>query len=244
MKRYLLMLLALSSMYISAQTFEQANQLYIDADYEGAISAYTAVLSETQTAEVYYNLGNAYFKTGELAQAILAYERALRLKPNYKDAQHNLEFAEQRIIDNIEDNQAFFLSAWWTTLRNQLSAHTWIVMSIVLFLLSLIGLFIFAFMHTVWVRKIAFHSAWIMLVMSVCTLSFGLSLRHRDTAREEAIITQGVVNAKASPDKSGTDLFVLHEGTKVRVKDSVNGWLEIHVGDNVGWVRSSALERI
>lgn len=244
MKRYITILLCVCAMSLHAQTFQEANDLYAAADYEGAISAYTAVLADSPSAEVYYNLGNAYFKTGELAQSILAYERALRLKPNYKDAQYNLEFAEQRITDNIEDNHTFFLSAWWITLRNQLSAYTWMLTSIALFVLCLIGLFLFAFLHTVWVRKTAFHGAWIALLICICTLSFSLSLVHRDNVREEAIITQGVVNAKASPDKSGTDLFVLHEGTKVRIKDSVNGWLEIHVGGNIGWVKSVALERI
>lgn len=244
MKRILIYLMILCPLALSAQTYEEGNEAYTAGDYEGAISAYTAVLIDNPAAEVYYNLGNAYFKTGELAQSILAYERALRINPRYKDAQYNLRFAESRIQDNIEDTHAFFLSQWAHNLCIQLRESTWLIMSITLFLLCLSCAFIFAFIHPIAIRKTAFHIAWISLILSIFCFCFSYSLHHRDSAREEAIITQGVVNAKSSPDKSGTDLFVLHEGTKVRCKDMVSGWVEIHVGDNVGWIKQSALERI
>ncbi len=247
MKRilYTLFLLALTASYGWSQTaWESANNLYAEGNYQDAIAAYEAIVADSPSPEAYYNLGNAYFKIGEIAQSILAYERALRLRPNYDDAKHNLQFAQSKIIDNIEDNHQFFLSQWAEAFRNLLAEPIWFRLSVALFILFLLFSFGFAFGNTPVLRKIAFHFAWIALLTSVISLSCAASLHHRDAAREEAIILQGIVNAKSSPDKSGTDLFILHEGTKVRIKDSVNGWCEIHVGDNIGWIRQNALERI
>lgn len=228
----------------SATQWAQANEQYASGNYQEAILAYENILTVNPTAEVYYNLGNAYFKIGEVAQSILAYERALRLRPNYTDAKHNLRFAEAKIIDNIEDNSRFFLSQWAEAFRNLTTERVWFILSVVFFVLCLIGAFVFAFMHTAIVRKLGFHCAWVALLISIITLCCAFSLHKRDSRREEAIIVQGIVNAKASPDKSGTDLFVLHEGTKVRISDIVSDWAEIHVGGNIGWISLSALERI
>jgi SH3-like domain-containing protein len=95
-----------------------------------------------------------------------------------------------------------------------------------------------------WVRKTAFHTAWIALLFSLITGLNAASLHNRDTLRNEAIITQGVVNAKSSPDRSGTDLFTLHEGTKVTIRETIGEWVNVHVGSNEGWIRNSNLERI
>ena len=227
-----------------AADWQAANQLYADGNYADAAEQYEAILQENAQPEVYYNLGNAYFKQGEIARSILSYERALRLRPNYPDCKHNLAFAEAKIIDNIEDNHQFFLSQWATAFRNLLSETTWFYLSVGLFLLALIGAFVFAFGRQMVLRKTGFHFAWTALLCSVIALWCAGSLHHRDNAREEAIIVQGIVNAKSSPDKSGTDLFILHEGTKVWVGETVNGWCSVHVGDHVGWISSNALERI
>ena len=194
-------------------------------------------------ATLYYNIGNAQFKQGELAQAILAYERALRLQPHHKDAKYNLAFAQSKITDNIEE-QDFFLSTWARAVRNGLSERTWLILSVCLFVLALTGLLIFLLGRELWLRKTAFHVAWIALLFSLVSGLNAWSLHQRDTLRNEAIITQGVVNAKSSPDRSGTDLFTVHEGTKVTIRETLGEWANIHVGNNEGWIRLSNLERI
>ncbi len=233
--------------------FEQANNAYAEGRYADALELYQEVLyaelpedtrpADSRLAPVYYNIGNAYFKQGELAQAILAYERALRLKPNYKDAQYNLRFAQSRITDNITE-QDFFLSSWARTVRNSLSEQTWRVLSIGLFILSLTGILLFLLHRTTWVRKTAFHTAWLALLFALVTGLNASSLHRRDANRSEAIITQGVVNAKSSPDRSGTDLFTLHEGTKVTIRETLGEWVNIRVGQYEGWIRLQNLERI
>lgn len=228
----------------SAPAWDDANALYAEGNYQDAIAAYEAIIAADPTPEAYYNLGNAYFKTGEVALSILAYERSLRLRPRDKNTLHNLQFAQARIIDNIEDNHRFFLANWAESFRNLLPEYRWFRLSVGLFILMLISAFLFAFGRGLVLRKVGFHTAWVALLCSVISLWCAASLHHRDTAREEAIVVQGIVNAKSSPDKSGTDLFILHEGTKVWVKDNVNGWCEIHVGDNIGWVRNTTIERI
>lgn len=234
--------------------FADANAQYAGGNYAEAAAAYEQVLAELPTnslaelpsdyAVVYYNLGNSYFKQGELAQSILAYERALRLEPSMKDAKHNLQFAQSRIIDNMEDTQSFFLSNWLRALRNALRQQAWSVLSIVLFVLTLVGFFLFAFSQTIWLRKTAFYTSVVALLISIIACVNAGSLYQRDALRAEAIITQGIVNAKSSPDRSGNDLFTLHEGTKVEITDVIGDWCCVSVGDNIGWMPLAYLERI
>lgn len=245
MRRLILWLLAIGywPLAFAQTTFDQANAAYADGRYEEAAALYQAMIDEQPNAQLYYNLGNAHFKQGELAQAILAYERSLRLDPRNKDAQYNLAFAQSRITDNIEEHD-FFLSSWAATVRNNLSEHTWWCLSIYLFILALAGLLLFLLGREPWLRKTAFHTAWIALLFSLIAGLNAGSLHRRDTLRNEAIITQGVVNAKSSPDRSGTDLFTIHEGTKVTIRETLGEWCNIRVGNNEGWIRTSYLERI
>lgn len=224
--------------------FAQANADYAEGNYTEAASKYEQIIADSPSAEAYYNLGNAYFKQGELAQSILSYERALRINPSYDDAKYNLLFAQSRIVDNIEDTHSFFLSNWLKAIRNACSEQTWIILSIALFIVMLIGFFLFAFSQTVWVRKTAFYSSVVALVISVVACVNAGSLHQRDTVRSEAIITQGIVNVKSSPDRSGTDLFTVHEGTKVEITETLGDWCCVHVGNYIGWMPLAYLEQI
>ena len=244
LRYYVITTLLLFSAFTFAQdAFDAANAAYADGRYEEAAAMYQTLLDEQPDATLYYNLGNSRFKQGELAQAILNYERALRLKPNYKDAQYNLAFAQSRITDNIVE-QDFFLSSWARTVRNNLSERTWWGTSIGLFICALIALLLFLLGRELWLRKTAFHVAWIALLFSLIAGLNAGSLRQRNTLRNEAIITQGVVNVKSSPDRSGTDLFTIHEGTKVTIRETLGEWVNVSVGSNEGWMKAAHLERI
>ena len=234
---------------LHAQSFEEANDLYSNGQYSEAATIYQAIIDNNDPAQksmaaVYYNLGNAYFKMGELSQSILAYERCLRINPNHRDAQYNLQFAESRITDNIIDNRTFFLSNLLARVRNQLREPAWMWMSIISFTLTLVLLLIFLLSAHSGIRKAAFYIGLCCLVISICALANSSSLHQRDTERAEAIITQGIVNAKAAPDRSGTELFTLHEGTKVYIEETIGEWCNIRVGNNEGWIPARTLERI
>lgn len=260
MKRFIAILTFVLSPFIlsstMAETYDEANAAYAAGDYTAAANLYQSILDDDEVpttneqqltadskAIIYYNLGNARFKQGELAQAILSYERALRLRPNYPDARYNLRFAQSRITDNIAE-QDFFLSAWARAVRDSLSEPAWWILSIGLFILLLAGVLVFLLAHTPAVRKTFFHIAWLALLFSLIAGLNAGSLHRRDTLRAEAIITQGVVNAKSAPDRSGTDLFTVHEGTKVTIRETLGEWCNIRVGSNEGWIRLQYLERI
>jgi len=246
MKRFITFLsfvLCPLSFVLAQSDFDIANAAYAEGRYEDAATLYQSMLDEQPDATLYYNLGNARYKQGELAQAILNYERALRLRPTYKEAKYNLAFTQSRITDNIVE-QDFFLSSWARAVRNRLSEQTWLILSICLFVFGLIGVLLFLLGREPWLRRTAFHSAWVALLFSLVTGLNAASLHNRDTLRNEAIITQGIVNAKSSPDRSGTDLFTLHEGTKVTIRETLGEWCNIRVGNNEGWIRLQNLERI
>lgn len=245
MKKELSLLIAIffCAQLFAQTSFEDANAAYAEGRYDEAQAAYEALLAEGPNATLYYNLGNAYYKQGELAQAILNYERALRLQPNHKDARYNLELAQSRITDNIVEHD-FFLSSWIRTVRNAMSEQTWLIGSICLFFLALTGILLFLLGRAPWLRKTAFYCAWLALLFSIIAGLNAGSLHRRDTLRNEAIITQGVVNAKSSPDRSGTDLFTIHEGTKVTIRETLGEWCNIRVGNNEGWIKIQNMERI
>ena len=233
-----ILLIFLTSLFLNGNTH------YAEGNYAEAVVQYQQLIEQQPSAEAYYNLGNAYFKQGELAQSILAYERALRLRPSYKDAQHNLQFAQTKIVDNIEDIHSFFLANWMRTVRNSLTQQVWMAISISIFIVMLISIFVFFFTSTVWLRKTAFYTTIFALLISIFACLNARSLHLRDTQREEAIVLQGVVNVKSSPDDSGTDLFAVHEGTKVVITEHIGDWCCIHVGDNIGWMQLIYLEKI
>jgi len=227
-----------------ATLFAEANDQYAAGNYAEAAALYSQIVAEQPSSVVYYNLGNACFKQGELSQSILAYERCLRLDPRNQDARFNLRFAQSRITDNINDNQAFFLSTFLVNVRNSLRQSVWTWMSLILFIVFVTMTLLFLLAGESQVMKAGFSLAVISLIVAVFSLTAARSLDRRDTLREEAIITQGIVNAKASPDRSGTELFTLHEGTKVRITETLGEWCNITVGNYEGWIQLQNLERI
>lgn len=241
-------LLILSPVLAAADTtaISLANRLYAAGSYSEAAEKYEELLlTEGEAPELYYNLGNAYFKANELAKSILNYERAVRLKPDYADAIHNLKFANLKVIDNLEENDAFFLKKWTDMLLKLQSSNGWFYFGGVVFILTMISILLFVFGKTLFVRKLFFYLGMVGIVVSVCSVVFSGIRKQQLIRHDEAIVLSGVVVVKSAPDKSGTDLYQLHEGTKVSVVSILGDWYEVRPGTgNVGWVEVKHLEKI
>lgn len=223
-----------------------ANQAYIDGDFALALQGYSAIENRGYySARLYYNMGNAYFKSGNIGKAILYYNRALVVSPSMDDARYNLEIAEAQTKDKIAVVPQFFLKRWMQSLRSVMSCNAWSVISLVFMGLSLALLLLFLLGTRLPIRKLGFYGTIISALLFVATTAFAISSRNDILNRKQAIVMSSAISVKSSPDSDATDLFVLHEGTKVTVSSEVEGWSEITIADGKkGWTEMSHLERI
>ncbi len=255
MKRTYLLFCLVLMMYVtlSAQnnispekeSIQTAIKLYKQKQYADAARLFEDELKKGVAPELYYNLANSYFKADEIGMAILNYERALRLDPGYEDARYNLRIAESKIVDNVNSTPTFFVKRFLNALISSNSSNQWTIISLVCFITALVLFFIFIFSLKRSRRKFAFFTMILFGGLFVTTLVFSGIRKDKFLKHNEAIVMSGAVTAKSSPDKSGTDLFQLHEGTKVVVKSTLSGWTEITLENGaVGWVEESTIARI
>jgi tetratricopeptide (TPR) repeat protein len=248
LKPLVVMLLTLFSMQVMAadDRFVKANALYTEGQFQEAIEAYNEILkSGVESSELYYNLGNAYYRHGLLPLSIINYERALLLAPHDRDIRYNLELAYSQIADKIEPVGEFFIAKWFSSLRSSSDSDTWAKVSIVLFLLFLSALLLFFFAKSTAFRKLSFTLSVLLILGSAIAFSFSSSQKHKLMNRNRAIIMSPSVTVRSSPDASGTEIFVLHEGTRVKIIQTINHWHEIELQDgSVGWMPVTVLEVI
>lgn len=226
--------------------WQEANQLYTEGEYLQAAYLYEQIAAEEGVApELYYNLGNSYYKAGEIAKSILNYERALRLKPRYDDAKNNLQLAQTKVIDNITEDESFFVKRWYQSLVNTFTSNQWMYLSWGLFIVCLVGFLLFVFASSRVLRKVSFNVSLILVLVAAFSLFFSVKRKHQFINHDEAVVMVGIVTVKSSPDRSGTELFELHEGTKVKIKSNLGEWTEIVIGDGrVGWLEQRQIEQI
>lgn len=227
-------------------TLQEAENAYASEDYQKAIDTYESVLkSEGESAEVLYNLGNAYFKAGQIAPAILNYERALLIKPGDGDIRFNLNLSKQNTIDKIEPISDFFLVKWFNGVQNLFSVETWSTIGIISFCLFISCLILFFLGKWMLMKKIGFYLGLVLLFFIVMSNIFAAKQKQNLLNRTGAIVFAPTVTVKSSPDASGTDLFILHEGTKVNIKNQLGDWHEVELEDgNVGWIQKKDIEII
>ena len=235
--------------FVQAESFTKADadKAYQENKYAEAIKMYENILAtQGESAVVYYNLGNSYFKEKNMAKAVLNYERALLLNPGDADIRFNLDMARSKTVDQITPATEVFIVTWINSLTNMQSERGWAKIGIVSFICLLVGLALYIFSKRLFVRKIGFIGAVFLLVVTVCANLFARQQKIELMDRTGAIVMSPTVTVKSTPDKSGTELFVLHEGTKVFVEDnSMKGWKEIRLEDgNKGWIPTEAIEII
>lgn len=226
--------------------WSSANAAYNESNFAEAAQLYESILKEgKESAKLYYNLGNAYFKQEELGKAILNYNRALRLAPYDEDILHNLEYATAATKDQIEEIPEFFLSRWVGAARNTLSSNGWTAASLVILTLTLIAALTYLLAQALSRRKAGFYVMCVGATLFIVSTIFAYQSRQRLIGGGEAVIMSSAVSIKSSPDRAATDLFVLHEGTKLSVGESLDGWAEIRIADGrKGWIEISRIEII
>lgn len=227
-------------------TKTQGDSAYMNNDYNSAIQIYESLLSKGESADVYYNLGNSYYKAGNIAKAILNYERALLLEPGNSDIRVNLDIARSKTLDKVEIAPEIFFITWINAIINATSADGWAIWGIISFILLIVGLYLFFFSRKVILKKIGFLSGIAFLILTICSNVFASKQKERLLNRNFSIVIDPSVTVRSTPSESGTSLFILHEGSKVFMKDnSMKDWKEIKLEDGkVGWVPASAIEVI
>lgn len=237
---------SLPTRFLKAATKLDADSAYMKNEYIVAIEIYEDLLQQGEASEMYYNLGNSYYKTGDIAKAILNYERALLLEPGNEDIRANLEIARSKTIDKIGVVPEVFFISWIKTLINAITINAWAKWGILFFILFLFSFYIFMFSKQILRKKIGFISSIACLLFVICTNLFALHQKNVLTTRNTAIVISPSVTIRSTPNEKGTSLFVLHEGSKVSIKDdSMKNWKEISLEDGkVGWISSADIEII
>ena len=240
------MLMALVSLSASATTKENADAEYKRGNYQQAIKDYEELLKQGVNADLYYNLGNAYYRTDNVTQAILAYERALMLSPGDDDIRFNLQFATSKTIDKITPESEMFFVTWYHSLVNFTSVDNWAVMAIASIVLVLLLVLMFLFGPNVLLRKIGFYGGCLFFALFVFCNFFAYQQKYNLQNRTAAIVIAPSVTVKKTPANGSSDVFVIHEGTKVDITDKgLKDWRGIRLADGrEGWLQTRQIEEI
>lgn len=245
-KLSLLILLIGMSLSVSAVTKEIADSEYARGNYQQAIKGYQELLKGGVSAEVYYNLGNAYFRTDNLTQAIIAYERAHLMSPSDPDITYNLEFARSKTIDKIPVNSELFYVTGYRSLVNMMSLDSWAKAGVISIIVALVLALVYLFSPIVVLRKIGFFVGILFFIVFLLSNLFAYQQKTTMDSKKGAIVISPTVNVKNTPSKTSADAFVIHEGTRVDITDkTMTQWRSIQLGDGRnGWVLASQLEEL
>ena len=242
--------LALSSLSMfaasPAETKTLADTAYVQGDYEKAVKLYGKLAEQSPNAEVFYNLGCAYYRLDDIAHSVLWFERALKLDPSNKDVLFNLELARTKTIDKIIPQHEFILFTYFRSMTNWFSLRTWTIIGLASFVLMLVSLFLFWASDSIFVRKLAFSSAILLLLISILANVCALQQKNFKQVHTSGIIISPAVTVKSTPADNGNDLFVLHEGSKVEILDSsLKEWCEVSIADGKqGWIPKKSFSLI
>lgn len=228
-------------------TKADADSAYIRNDFAAAVELYESILkNDGEAADIYYNLGNSYYKMDNIAKAVLNYERALLLNPGDGDIRFNLELARSKTVDKVTPSSEMFFVTWTQSLVNTMNEQEWARTGIIAFILTILTLSLFIFGKRIILKKVGFIAAICFFLITILANVFASEQKAELISHDNAIIMAPSVTVKSTPNESGTDLFILHEGRKVMIKDNtMKEWKEIRLEDgNVGWVPTSVIEII
>ena len=220
----------------------RADLAYEQGELEKAIPLYDSLAQHVRSAEVEYNLGNAYFRSRNVPMAILHYERALRIAPNDGDVRHNLQLAHNLTVDRIENDSDSGITEWWNGKLLSVGESNWAWLGILMAFLFAGFMALFFWRRQSNIRQVFIGLSGLSLVLCILFSSFSFSARSAMVARDAAIIILPKLDVLSAPNENATDLFVLHEGTKVRVIKEDMTWVNISLPNGlIGWVRKADL---
>ena len=237
-------------LFMAAQPTEekygQAGELYTSGDYSGAAAIYRQLYEEGyRSDELLYNAGNAFFKSGDNASAIIFYERARLISPADEDIDYNLQIARSRITDRFETVPELFFVRWFDFLSLLTSTNIWAVAALAMFIMTLLFAVIFLTRARARGRLLSFWLAMAALVLSALFISLAVRNNSLVNHSNNAVITCSIITGRSAPGDSGAELFVLHSGTTVRVKQELGDFSEVQLPDgNKGWIRGDCIEKI
>ncbi|MBP5355283.1 MAG: BatD family protein [Prevotella sp.] len=242
----LLALLFLFPMTIQAVTKQDADAEYSKGNYQQAIKDYEELLKAGESAEIYYNLGNAYYRTENITRAVLSYERALLLNPADEDIRFNLQMARSKTIDKITPESEMFFFTWYRSLVNLMTIDGWAHLAIASIILTLILALVYLFASHLTLRKIGFYGGVLFLIIFLLSNLFAFQQKQMLMKRNGAIIIAPSVTIKKTPEANSADQGVIHEGTRVDIiDDTMRDWKEIHLADGrEGWIPATQIEKI
>lgn len=223
-----------------------AAEAYASGNYYYAIELYDSIYKQgLVSAPLFYNMGNAYFKTNQMPYAILFYEKALKIAPSDPQTQFNLNLANTLITDKIETIPLLFYQQWWLDIYTALSADSWAKTALVFISLFFIFLALYLVSGRIVLKKISFYLFIVMFGASALALTCARKQFKQTYNETSAIVFSPRVTAKSSPDDNSVDLFVIHEGTKVHINDYIGDWYEIRLANgNVGWIKKVTVKPI
>ena len=227
--------------------WNSANQAYSEGRWADAVAGYEMISGMgLESASLYCNTGDAYFKDGNVPKAILYYERALKLDPSYSDARYNLELLNSGIQDRISPVPEFVLKAWSRDICYLMDSDAWAVCFVILLAAVLAMILLFILSPSVAGRRTGFFAGIALMILAAFALTFSIWQKKDYVRTDDAIVMRPVTSVKSSPSsEASTDLFILHEGTKVKIIDEVGSWNNIELADGrQGWIRSGDIETI
>lgn len=229
-----------------AITKVDADKEYAKGNYLQASKDYSDLLKVGESVELYYNLGNCYYRLGNITKSIIAYEKAHRLSPSDRDVTFNLEFVREKTIDKIERQEKNFFYAGYTMLQNLMDMDAWARLSIVAFFACLGMAMLFLLGRDEWMRKLGFYVALLSVFVFVFSTLFAWQQKHNFDARDRAVVVAPSASVKLTPSESSADAVVVHEGTAVQIVDrTMSDWYSVKLDDGKeGWLKRNSLEII
>lgn len=246
MKNLLNILLLTTQVFFAQSGFENGNALYQKGKYQDAITAYESVFrTKKQSAELYFNIGNCYYKLNKVAPAIYNYEKALLLNPDDAEIQNNLKFAQKLQIDDIKAVEKVGFNKLIQDFTNTFHYNTWGGIAVGLSLLFLLFFVGYYFSQITVSKRMFFLGMFFVMLLLVVSVSAAIFEKNQYNKDQPAIVFSEVVGVKSEPKNSATDAFVLHEGTKVYVIESLDNWDKIQLTDGTeGWIENNAIKRL